>query len=196
MKEFLKFISIAIGAAIVLIGGTLMFLSSLMTDDLSYYSKKDLMRNYDKHASEINELKRYVRSITPIGDMIDIEFKNSNEFGRFNLNHLSYYNIKVNSKQADSLFKKLNWSIPIIRTLKSKLDAANCISVANVDPFIIEWQRSGVGVYSYYVFDRPLNDSLKKAYTNGCNYSFYKNNVVLNYEGGTTSNLCSEEFKK
>ena len=196
MKEAWKFLFIALGAAVVIIGGVFLFFSMLLNENLVYYSKKDLMQNYDKRSHEINEVERYVNSITPAGDKIDIEFSGDDEFGLLNLNRLSYTNIKIDSKQADTLLKKLGWSLPMVRTLKYKLDKANCISVANVTPFIIGWQRSGVGIYSYYLFDHPLNDSLKKEYTNGCDYSFYKNNVVLNYEGGTTSNLCSDEFKK
>ena len=47
----------------------------------------------------------------------------------------------------------------IVRTVN-----ANCILAENNEPLTVEYQRSGMGIYSYKIFNRPLNDSLKKKY--------------------------------
>ena len=49
---------------------------------------------------------------------------------------------------------------------------ANCILAENGELLTVKYQRSGMRMYSYKIFNRPLNDSLKKKYKEGCQYIF------------------------
>ena len=96
----------------------------------------------------------------------------------------------MNSAKVDSLLNELGWTITEWRTLKSKLDEANSISISSRKPVTIGWQRSGMGMFKYKVFDHNLSDSLIEMYNDGCMFKFYKENVVLEYGGGAFGPQC------
>ncbi|WP_295650899.1 hypothetical protein [uncultured Mucilaginibacter sp.] len=196
MKEAWKFLAIAVGAAVVIIFGTLLVLFYIFTGNVGNYSKKDLIQNYDRHWREINEVKRYMTSITPINDTVEIEFASDNELDTFYLNRESNANLKIDSPKTDSLLRKLGWTKEKLVTLKAKLDDANCTSVSTGEPFTVGYQQNGLGMYYYKIFSKPLNDSLKREYNNGCEYIFYKDNIVLAYEGGAIGMQCFEDYYK
>jgi hypothetical protein len=161
------------------------------------YRKTDLIENYRLKAKEINELKIYVESITPKDKTVSLEFDENSNFEIFHVGDNETYdqnwNVAINSKKADSLLTKLNWTKDNIETLKRKLDSANCISVNNNKPFTVGYQRSGMGMYFYKIFDKPLTDSLKKEYDGGCTFIFYKENIVLEFGGGAIGQQCFED---
>lgn len=78
--------------------------------------------------------------------------------------------------------------------LKEKMDNANCISVESGEPFTIGYQRSGMGMYFYNLFDKPLTDSLKKAYNDGCMHILYNEKVALELGGGAIGQQCFEGY--
>ena len=103
----------------------------------------------------------------------------------------SYHNIKTNSREVDTLLNRLNWTKETLKTLKTKLDAANCISVENGMPMTIGFKRNGF----YKIFDNSLTDSLINKYNDGCQYIFYKDNIVLEYGGGGVfGSQCFETY--
>lgn len=163
------------------------------------YRKKDLIENYTLKSREINELKQYVELITPKHKTVDIEFDNNRNLGIFHVieegNYDNNWNVPINSLKADTLLNKLHWNRQILKTLKEKLDKANCISVNTDKPFTVGFQRSGMGIYFYKIFDKLLTDSLKKEYDDGCTFIFYKDNIVLEFGGGAIGQQCFENFK-
>ena len=72
----------------------------------------------------------------------------------------------------------------------------SCISIAGKDPVVIGWQRSGMGKFSYNIFDKNLEENKIKDYNDGCTYVFYKDNIVLEYGGGAIGMQCFPEFYK
>ena len=60
----------------------------------------------------------------------------------------------------------------IVRTVN-----ANCILAENGQLLTVKYQRSGMRMYSYKIFNRPLNDSLKKKYKEGYQYIFLTKKV-------------------
>lgn len=90
----------------------------------------------------------------------------------------------------DAVKKRLSWTDETFETIKKYLDNANCISVTNGNPTNIGFKRSGMGKYFYNLFDRPLNDSLKKIYNDSCTYRLYNDTVVLEYGGGAIGPQC------
>ena len=157
MNKYLKFTLIFWGIiffVIIAVYGLILLSFSLLFNDDTFSSKKELIENYELKQKEINDLCIYVKNIT-----------NNSE------------NLVV---------------IENDKTLKTKLKAANCISVASGEPITINFKSHGIGMYSYKIFDKPLTDSLINQYNDGCQYIFYKDNVVLEYGGGVFGQQCFE----
>ena len=74
------------------------------------------------------------------------------------------------------------------------MDKANCISISGKDPVVIGWQRSGMGIFSYNIFKKNLEEKKIKDYNDGCTYIFYKDNIVLEFGGGAFGIQCFPEF--
>lgn len=201
MNRALKVLLIIFGIILLIFGGFLLFLH-IAFDGLftgPSYDKKDLIENYEKRKTEITEAKSYFKSIVPNGARVTIEFDNDKELGIFHVKvdsiHQSNWNLKIESHKVDSLLTELNWSTKELKTLKEKLDKANCISISGTnDPIVIGWQRSGMGMFSYVIFDENLNENKINDYNDGCTYIFYKDNVVLEYGGGAIGMQCFPEF--
>lgn len=165
-----------------------------------FYDKEDLIENYEHHKEEIAEAKRYFESILSQGAIVHIEFDNDQELGIFHVKvdgvFESNWSLKINSTKTASLLEKLGWTTTELKTLKSKLDNANCISISSGNPVTIGWQRSGMGMFGYKLFDQNLNDSLIGKYNDGCTHIFYKDNVVLEYGGGAIGPQCFPGYEQ
>jgi len=223
MNKYLKWTLIIWGTicGVILLVAILSYVSSLLIfssifDDMTYSSKKELIENYELKQKEINELYIYAKSITNNGEKyVDIEFKNDKniEIFRVEANSIeiakeqennspkpnrytkSCYHLEINSKEVDALLSRLDWKKETLKTLKVKLDAANCISVESGEPMTIGFKRNGMGKYFYKIFENPLSDSLiNNKYNDGCTYIFYKDNIVLEYGGGAFGMQCFETY--
>lgn len=164
----------------------------------TYYSKKDLIENYRSKTKEIYQLKKYAEQIIPNDKSLTIEFENDEKLAIFHLSdkkgRSSNWNIKISAKKTDSLLTELGWTKQTLMQLKEKMDNANCISVESGEPFTIGYQRSGMGMYFYNLFDKPLTDSLKKAYNDGCMHILYNEKVALEFGGGAIGQQCFEGY--
>jgi hypothetical protein len=162
------------------------------------YDKKDLIENYEARTDEIIDVKNYYKSILPDGASVTIEFDNDKELGIFHVKADSIYqsnwNLKIESPKVSSLLTELNWTTKELRILKDKLDRANCISIAGKNPVVIGWQRSGMGKFSYLIFDQNLDKSKIDEYNDSCYNIFYKDNIVLEYGGGAIGPQCFPDF--
>jgi hypothetical protein len=56
---------------------------------------------------------------------------------------------------------------------------------------MVGFTRSGLGLFSYALFDKPIPDSSKDQYNNGCDYIYYNPTVALVYGGGAIGPQCS-----
>ena len=168
--------------------------------DGTIYTKKDLIENYESKQKEIIELKTYFESILPEEKEVTIEFERrklaifhiTDEHGKRDFN----WNLKIKSKKVDSLNDILGWNQETLTELKSKLDKANCVSIEKKSQITIGFQRSGMGMYFYKLFDKKLNDSLISKYNDGCQYSYFNENVVLEYNGGAIGPQCFQDFRR
>lgn len=192
LKRFLFFFGIMFS----IFGGFYLFLH-IAFDGIftgSSYNKKDLVENYEERKEEILDAKNYFKSILPNGASVEIEFDNNKELGIFHVKVDSInqrnWNLKIKSPKVDSLLTELNWSTKELKILKEKLDKANCISIAGKEPVVIGWQRNGMGIFSYVVFDQNLSDDKIEDYNDGCTNIFYKDNIVLEYVGGAIGMQC------
>lgn len=158
------------------------------------YTTRDLVNNYNNKSTEIWEVKKYINAVTPTDIKVDVEFEDDKNLRIFHINvheiQKTNWDVLIESEKADSLLKAIGWTIETLKTLKLKLDKANCISVKNGEPCKIGFQRSGMGKYYYNLFDNPIADSLKNKYNNRCNYIFYNDKVVLEYGSGVFGPDC------
>ncbi|MDD3772624.1 MAG: hypothetical protein PHC38_08220 [Weeksellaceae bacterium] len=202
MSRTLKVLLIFSGIILLIFGGFFLFLHIAFGRIFTgpSYDKKDLIENYEQRKEEILDVKFFYKSILPEGSYIDIEFKNDNELGIFHVRidsvFQSNWNLKIESPKVDSLLTELKWSTKDLKILKEKLDKANCISIAGKEPTVIGWQRSGMGMFSYVIFDQNLNKDKIEDYNDGCRNIFYKENIVLQYGGGAIGMQCFPEFYK
>jgi hypothetical protein len=202
MNKGLKGLLILFAIVLLIFGGFYLFLHFAFDGIFTgpSYDKKDLVENYEERTEEILDAKNYFKSILTDGASVTIEFDNDKELGIFHVKvdsiYQSNWNLKIVSPKVDSLLTELNWSTKELEILKEKLDKANCISIAGKDPVVIGWQRSGMGIFSYNIFDKNLDENKIEDYNDGCTYIFYRDNIVLEYGGGAIGMQCFPEFYK
>jgi hypothetical protein len=168
----------------------------------SNYSKKDLIANYQARKTQILEVKNFFTSIVPPHKHVEIEFTDDHTLGRLEVCSLDSttgafiypiflkWNLATTSRKVDSVIGTLHWTMNTLQQLKQKLDSAHCISARNEEPCQIGFQRSGMGMYFYDLFTKPIPDSIKDKYNDGCTHIFYNPTVVLEYGGGAIGPQC------
>lgn len=200
-----KIIAISVGIVIslVIIGVVIyvgMIFSAMGLFDKTY-DTADLISNYNSKRKEIYEVKNYINKITPKYKNVAVEFESNNEIARLDiipidtgrgsdLTGFTDWHLKIGSHKVDSLMSLLGWKTNNLHTLKEKLDNANCISVQSGEPSKIGFQRSGMGMYFFNVFDKPMQDSIKRKYNDSCIYIYANNQLILEYGGGAVGPQC------
>ncbi|MDF2434431.1 MAG: hypothetical protein JWP44_4062 [Mucilaginibacter sp.] len=189
------------GTIVVVIGIYIVAVFNAMSFFDKRYDTSDLIKNFNEKRNEIYEVKNYINKIVPKYRNVDIEFNNDKEIGRLviapidtgrgsDLTVFEDWNLKIKSKKVDSLLSILGWSNKTLDTLKEKLDDANCISVESGEPAKIGFKRSGMGIYFFNVFNKPISDSLKRKYNDSCTYIYVNNKLILEYGGGAIGPQC------
>ena len=202
LKKVFIGISILIGIGlIVFIGWWVMLISAFGGFDKDY-SVTELKENFEKNKTEIYELKRYFGKIVPENRFVEIEFEDDNTLGRLGIKALDStagnpndpmfleWDLEINTSRMDSIIQPMGWTRETLRTLKDKLDNANCIQIESGEPAKIGFKRSGMGMYSFNVFDQPIPDSLKAHYNDSCTYILANDRLVLEYAGGAIGSQC------
>lgn len=202
LKKILIGISIVIGIGILaFIGWTLMIVSAFGGFDKDY-SVTDLKDNFEENKTEIYELKRYYNEIVPKNRFVEIEFEDDNTLGRFGIKALDStagnpngsmfldWDLKTNTAKMDSLIEPMGWTRETLKELKEKLDKADCIQIESGEPTKIGFKRSGMGMYSFNVFDQQIPDDLIEEYNDSCTYILVNKQLVLEYGGGAIGSQC------
>lgn len=200
MRKVFKVFLVVLGIVGALIFGFYVFLYFAFDGIFSgpSYDKSDLIANYENRKAEITQVRDYYKSILPKGKSVYIEFGKGKNLEIFHLYgdklYQNNWDLKIGTPKVDSLLNELKWTTNELNTLHKKLDAANCISVAGDEPVNIGWQRSGMGLFSYDIFQNNLDKEQVKEYNDGCMYIFYRDNMVLEYGGGAIGMQCFPEF--
>jgi hypothetical protein len=204
MSKILKYILIGLASvfglftigAIVL---NIMIASAFGAFDKNY-SVSELKEEYYSNEKKIDELILYFNKIKPKDKIVSIEFRDDEIISR-----LAIQNNGVGKKFFQSWdFNKeilltpdiknmLNWDLGTIEILKEKLDNADCISIEDGEPIKIGFKRSGMGMYSFDVFQNKLTD--RNNFNNNCNYILVNNKFALEYGGGAVGPQCFQNFK-
>lgn len=169
----------------------LLFMLSLPTS-----SKQELINNYENRKTEIAQLKSSFQKYVPADRYVRIEFEaessiltipehvnisvykknNKSDVGRSDVfmrsdglvEILSGTNLVPESEELKKIIASLGWTTQMLAEIKSLLDKANCISIENMEHINIGFARSGMGLYSYLLFQNALNSNLKNRYNDGC----------------------------
>lgn len=165
------------------------------------YSEQELVESFNDKRTEIASLRQYYNSIIPKSTWIEIEFENNNELARFGIASIDSsgtnfrrqfldWHMKINTPEMETLLSSIGWNMATLKTLKQKLDDANCIQIESGQPTRIGFKRSGMGIYSFNVFDSPMTDSVKSLYSSDCAYIIANDKLVLEYGGGAIGSQC------
>ncbi len=171
------------------------------------YSITDLKVSYEEHQSALYELQHFYNQIVPAGKFVEIEFEDDytlNRFGIMELDSLHQkasksiylgWHLDIDSHLTDSLIGSLGWTQETLAELKAKLDAADCIQIENGEPTRIGFQRSGMGMYSFNLFSKPLTQDMREKYNDSCLYILVNEKLALEYGGGAIGSQCFYNFE-
>ena len=101
-----------------------------------------------------------------------------------------YWNLSYSSDTLKKMLSILHWTIGTITSIKKWASDAHCISIENGAFTEIGFARSGMGKYSCLLFNNRLTPKQAKEYNDACTYIYYKDNIVLEYEGGAIGAQC------
>lgn len=167
-------------------------------------SKKELIENIDSNFAKINYLKTEYAKLVPKGFIVDIEINPADEILTIKEsidlkiqhttgNATTYdqeWDMEYNSAKLKEMLKPLGWTGETLSFIKRLLADAKCIGITNGDVTTIAFARSGMGMYSFKLFDHDLDSGEVKTHNDGCTYIYYKKNIVLVYGGGAIGSQC------
>lgn len=194
VKNILKAILILFGIGLLCFVGYIVMIISAFGGFNKDYSVTELKETFEAKKTEIYEVRNYVNIMTPSNKLVHIEFDDNNTLEIFHIKvddkFESNWDVKIKSGKADTLLQKLGWTVETLKILKNKLDKANCIGVTSGEPSNISFQRSGMGMYSFNIFNKPIPDNLKASYNDSCMYIMVNDKLVLEYGGGAIGSQC------
>lgn len=159
------------------------------------YSVSELKEEYYLREVEIADLIKYYNTIKPENYSVDIEFRNDKMLNRLRITtkdstKVMYQNWDVSSNvlQTKKIRDLVGWEEREVRILKNKLDKANCISVEGREPLKIGFKRSGMGMFSFNIFQKTTTN--REEYNDGCEYILVNKYLALQYGGGAIGNQC------
>jgi hypothetical protein len=172
-------------------------------------SKQLMIKNIESNQANISRLSQVYSKLVPQHYEVLIEFqpadKNFNVKESINMRItkelrgetavLQDWNLAYNAPKLDTMLNELHWSPETLKTIKALLDDAHCISIENGESTEIGFARSGMGMYSFLIFAHNLTPKQINIYNDGCEYIYYKNNVVLKYGGGAVGSQCFPDPK-
>ena len=199
MNKYLKYF--LIGSSIILglfvigfIIFNLMIASAFGAFDKTY-SVTELKEEYFSKEKEIQDVINYYDFIKPKDYTVDIEFTDEKLLSRLTIykkdsSKVVYqkWDVPIGEMQSQELTTYLEWSGNEVKTLKEKLDKANCISVEDGEPIKIGFKRSGMGMFSFVIFRNKGKDI--QNFNNGCDYIMVNRNIALQYGGGAIGTQC------
>lgn len=170
-------------------------------------SRKETIDNYESHIQDILNLKNEFEKAVPKGYIVSLSIELDNDplrsilgidliiskkskDGKLELVD-GEFDMEYGSERLDQLLQILKWDPMTFSNFRNMMQMANCCSIENGNPVEIGFTRSGLGKYSYLIFPTDmLTVPQIKEYNDGCQYKYYKKNIVLKYEGGMAGPQC------
>lgn len=183
-------------------------------------SKRELVSNYTKHKFEIIKAKEEYSKLVPAKYSVYLEFEPASKIlttpeqitikiykikddtssnapkiieSNSNYDAISQdWELNPDSKELEKIIASIGWTKQTLGEIKNLLNAASCISIENGQVTTIGFARSGMGMYSYKLFDEKITNAQKEKFNNGCEYILYKD-IALEYSGGAIGQQCFEK---
>lgn len=171
-------------------------------------SKNDIIQNITNNFRNIAILKEEFKKLVPENTNVSIEFNpkgvliNTNESIDIRVSKVQNgsvttvyqeWGLEHDAPRLRQILDYLKWDHQTLLRIKELLKNAKCISITNGEMTTIGFARSGMGKYSFNLFDHNLTEKEIEAYNDGCTYIFYKDNIVLEYGGGAVGRQCFPE---
>jgi hypothetical protein len=174
----------------------------LMMFSMPRSSKKQLIENVKLNYPNIVLLKTEYVKLIPKDYNVAIQFNPADNLiskpqsidlkikSKLNDVNVQEWNLTQQSTKLTEMLKLLNWDYDTLKKIEKLLTDANCISIKNGSITEIGFAISGLGKYSYLIFDKNLTGAQINEYNDGCSTIFYKKNIVLQYGGGAIGPQC------
>ena len=152
----------------------------------------DIMaEHYEKNAVKMKELIQYTNQALDDSAAIQLEF----EHGDISIFHVSSKRDSLWSNhwdedaedKKDSLRAVVGLTSDELEEIEDRLDEMGCIGIRvrkHRASCTIDFRRVGMGLYSYILFDEPMDEKEKEYYMGDPAYIPYSETVVFEYGGG------------
>ena len=151
----------------------------------------DIMaEHYEKNALKMKELIQYTNQALDDSAAIQLEF----EHGDISIFHVFSKNIswsehwdKDAEGKKDSLMALVGLTPDELEEIQDRLDELGCIGIRvgkHRASCTIDFRRVAMGLYSYILFDEPMDEKEKEYYMGDPAYIPYSETVVFEYGGG------------
>lgn len=159
------------------------------------YNEKELISHYENNKEQFSELLKYFNSIVPNDKEIEIEFENNKKLFRFGVvsidtllkNKCPMYlkwDLNIDKDIPSEILSSIKWDGNTFSSLKSKLDEAGCIQIGSGNPVEIGFQRSGMGMYSYYFYKEDSSNDFLNQQKKRNDIHFFDKRIAWKYDGG------------
>ena len=136
------------------------------------YTRQDLVENFMEHQNEFADLESYFNAHVPYNSdqTVRIELNGSRKVGltiyHDNAEPIGGY-MEINSPKMDTMLALLGWTKEIVLNITEKLSKINCEQISSThlyggEPIDIYLRQRGLGSYNYFIYKKPLSDSLIK----------------------------------
>lgn len=181
-------------------------------------SKAKLIENIELNKDRILSLEKRFRELVPIGYKVDIEFSQLYKLKvTEGVVQIKVYEdrgmdselldsgemLSYNTPQLSRILNHLNWTDSTLREIERLLKGAGCVGINNIGIqkeisklTRINFSQGGFTMYSYLIFPRNLTpEKIKKYNNNRYVYTFYKDNIVLEFGVADIGEDCFEKTK-
>lgn len=159
------------------------------------YNEQELSSHYLENQQEFSELIEHYKLIVPKDKEIEIEFESDKKLFRFGVTSMDSsksaryplyleWDVNIERDIPEKLLDEIEWDRQTFTALKSKLDQVDCIQIDSGNPTKVGFRRSGMGMYSYYIYDSTSSKEFLKKQKARDDIHFFKNNIAWKYDGG------------
>ena len=152
-----------------------------------------MAEHYEKNKKEMEELVEYADRALDDSTYVDLEFEGG-EVAMFHISSKgdSYIRQSWNGeavRRKDSLMKVVGLTPEEYEEISHHLDRMGCIGIEKDTSHpngktVIYFRRVGMGMYSFILFDNPINQEEKDRFMKGGEYIPYSDRVIFQYGGG------------
>ena len=152
-----------------------------------------MAKHYEKNKKEMEELVEYTDRALDDSIYVHLEFEGG-EVAMFHISSKgdSYIRQSWNDeavRRKDSLMRVVGLTPEEYGNIRQRLDRIDCIGIAKDTSHpngktVIYFRRVGMGMYSFILFNNPINQEEKDEFMKSYEYIPYSDRVIFQYGGG------------